>query len=59
MVFDSDRDGILSAAELRRCVNKLGVSLTAEEVNEMVQAYDQDGDGRITYREFRNMMISG
>lgn len=57
-LFDNDRDGILSAAELRRCVNKLGVNLTTDEVNAMLAEYDEDGDGKINYPEFRRMMIS-
>ena len=57
-LFDNDRDGILSAAELRRCVNKLGVMLTEDEVNSMLAAYDEDGDGKINYAEFRRMMVS-
>lgn len=57
-IFDSDRDGILSASELRRCVNKLGVRLTDEEVIKMIEEYDEDGDGKINFGEFRNMMVA-
>ncbi|CAB9521909.1 Putative calmodulin-like protein [Seminavis robusta] len=57
-IFDSDRDGLLSVSEIRRCVNKLGVSLSEDEVSDMVRDYDQDGDNKINYDEFVKMMMS-
>ncbi|XP_078612782.1 uncharacterized protein LOC144882674 [Branchiostoma floridae x Branchiostoma japonicum] len=57
-VFDKDRNGYISAAELRHVMTNLGEKLTDEEVDEMIREADIDGDGQINYEEFVTMMIS-
>lgn len=42
-------DGYISAAELRNVMTTLGEELTKEEVDEMIQDADFDGDGQINY----------
>ncbi|XP_075747472.1 neo-calmodulin-like isoform X2 [Rhipicephalus microplus] len=57
-VFDRNGDGFVSAAELRHVMTTMGEKLTHEEVDEMIREADQDGDGRINYEEFVNMVTS-
>ena len=40
---------MITAAELRHVMTKLGENLTEEEVDEMVREADVDGDGQINY----------
>jgi calmodulin len=60
-VFDRDGDGFIDAAELRAVLTSLGfesgVSAAAEaECQRMIDAYDEDKDGRIDFREFVKLM---
>ncbi|KAJ2492721.1 hypothetical protein IWW37_001167 [Coemansia sp. RSA 2050] len=55
-VFDKDDNGFISAAELRHALTNLGEKLTQEEVDEMIQEADVNGDGQIDYDEFVKMM---
>ena len=43
-VFDKDRDGFISAAELRMIFSALPDKLTEEEIEEMLEADDEDGE---------------
>ncbi|XP_038597257.1 calmodulin-A-like [Tachyglossus aculeatus] len=51
-MFDKDGNGYVSAAELRQVLATLGETLTDEEVDEMIQVADTDGDGKVNYEEF-------
>jgi hypothetical protein len=48
-VFDKDKDGFISAGELRYVMTNLGEKLTDEEVQEMIKEADLDGDGQVNY----------
>jgi len=56
-VFDKNGDGFISADELRSMMSSLGESLTDEEVNEMIDEADTDGDGQVNYQEFVRLMV--
>ena len=56
--FDKDRNGYISAAELRHVMVSLGEKLGDQEVHEMIKEADIDGDGQINYEEFRTMVRS-
>lgn len=57
--FDSDKNGYISAPELRNVMATLGENLSEEEIAEMIREADIDGDGHINYEEFvRVMMVS-
>ena len=43
-VFDKDRDGYISASELRMIFAALPERLSAEEIDEMLEAADEDGE---------------
>lgn len=49
--FDANGDGKISASELGESLKKLG-SVSAEEVQTMMDELDTDGDGFISYEEF-------
>lgn len=48
-VFDKDGSGSISANDLRHIMTNLGDKLPDEEVDEMIQEADLDGDGQIDY----------
>jgi calmodulin len=54
-VFDRDGDGFIDAAELRSVLGSLGFQAAAE-CQRMIDAYDEDKDGRIDFREFVKLM---
>eukprot|EP00475_Leptophrys_vorax_P011553 TRINITY_DN18110_c0_g1_i1.p1 TRINITY_DN18110_c0_g1~~TRINITY_DN18110_c0_g1_i1.p1 ORF type:complete len:972 (-),score=250.87 TRINITY_DN18110_c0_g1_i1:49-2586(-) len=51
-LFDYNRDGFLSPAELFGAVDWLGLKLEAQDVLEIIRTNDIDGDGNISYKEF-------
>jgi calmodulin len=55
-VFDRDGNGFISAAELRHVMTSIGEKLTDEEVDQMIREADADGDGRINYNEFVDLL---
>jgi len=55
-IFDKDGNGLISRDELEQVMRSLGERLTTEEVVEMINEADIDGDGQIDYKEFVNMM---
>merc|ERR1719391_425787 len=56
-VFDSDRDGFITAEELSRVMSGLGEDLTQEELEEMMRWADRDGDGMVGVSEFSSLMF--
>ncbi|CAK8679678.1 unnamed protein product [Clavelina lepadiformis] len=55
-VFDRDGNGYITAAQLRQFMTNLGEKLTDEEVDEIIEEADVDGDGQVNYEEFIRMM---
>lgn len=56
MRFDDDNTKRISFRNLKRVALELGEELTDEELNEMIKAADQDGDGEISKEEFIKLM---
>ena len=60
--FDKDQNGVLSSEEIKQLWNlapsddKTTKKLTENEMNEMIQAMDINGDGQIDYEEFITLM---
>merc|ERR1711907_235389 len=57
-VFDTDGSGSIDRKELKRLMKKLGQALSEAEVDAMMDEVDANGDGEISYEEFKTMMQS-
>lgn len=49
-IFDTDGDGFITRAELRRAMDTIGEKLTEEELDDILRQTDADRDGRIDYQ---------
>lgn len=60
-VFDQNGDGYITEAELRSVLASLGLKQgrTIEECRRMIEKVDIDGDGRVNFKEFKQMMKGG
>ncbi|KAF8093955.1 hypothetical protein N665_0373s0012 [Sinapis alba] len=60
-VFDQDRDGFITGEELKSVMGSLGLKQgkTLEDCKKMIMQVDVDGDGRVNYKEFIQMMKGG
>ncbi|CAF2125473.1 unnamed protein product [Brassica rapa subsp. trilocularis] len=60
-VFDRNGDGFITVDELKAVLSSLGLKQgkTLEECRKMIIQVDVDGDGRVDYTEFRQMMKKG
>jgi len=56
--IDSDGNGKIDPEELKDAMSKMGVKLTAKEVDRMMIEADQDGDGEIDGDEFQDVCIA-
>ena len=57
-VFDKEGNGFISVAELSHVMTSLGEELTEEEVKEMIKEADIDGDGQVSYEDFKKFYLS-
>merc|ERR1711934_1325283 len=55
-LFDDDETGRISFKNLKRVAKELGENMTDEELMEMVDEADRDGDGEINEDEFFRIM---
>ncbi|RCV29043.1 hypothetical protein SETIT_5G451500v2 [Setaria italica] len=58
-VFDADGNGTISATELARVLRGLGESASVAQCRRMIEGVDQNGDGLISFEEFKVMMAGG
>lgn len=60
-VFDQNGDGYITGEELRSVLSSFGLKQgrTMEDCKKMIMKVDVDGDGRVDYREFKQMMKGG
>ncbi|GAB2252104.1 hypothetical protein Droror1_Dr00004951 [Drosera rotundifolia] len=57
LVFDADKNGLISARELSNVLNMLGFDHCGiEECLLMIKGVDKDGDGFVDFEEFKLMM---
>lgn len=55
-LFDDDNTGKISFKNLKRVARELGETMTDEELMEMIEEADRDGDGEINQEEFLRIM---
>lgn len=55
-LFDDDNTGKISFRNLKRVAKELSENLTDEEIQEMIDEADRDGDGEISEDEFLRIM---
>ncbi|KAK9106724.1 hypothetical protein Syun_022735 [Stephania yunnanensis] len=54
--YDRDRNGVISAKELHMVLARLGEGFSVEDCVRMIEGFDSDGDGNISFDEFQRMM---
>ena len=54
--FDRNQDGRLSYEDLRQGFNKSGYRISGEELKELVDKFDMDGDGALDFPEMLTVM---
>ena len=55
-LFDDEKTGLISIKNLRRVAKELGETMDDNELQEMVERADSDGDGLVTLEDFYNIM---
>merc|ERR1711993_35567 len=55
-LFDDDETGKISFQNLKRVAKELGENLTDEELQEMIDEADRNGDGEVDQDEFLRIM---
>ena len=55
-LFDDDETGKITFRNLKRVAKELGENMTDEELQEMIDEADRDGDGEINEEEFLRIM---
>ncbi|KAL3343506.1 hypothetical protein AABB24_027172, partial [Solanum stoloniferum] len=57
-LYDQDSNGLISAAELHQILNRLGESCSVQDCTKMIKSVDSDGDGYVSFEEFKKMMTT-
>jgi Ca2+-binding EF-hand superfamily protein len=57
-VFDTDNSGSIDRKELKRLMKKLGQALSEAELDAMMDEVDENGDGEISFEEFKALMMN-
>lgn len=55
-LLDRDKDGNIDVKELERFILSQGMNIPPEELQELVEKIDSNGDGKIQYGEFKQSM---
>ncbi|OIW03194.1 hypothetical protein TanjilG_11831 [Lupinus angustifolius] len=60
-VFDQNGDGFITGEELSAVLSSLGLKYgkTLEDCKNMIKKVDVDGDGMVSFKEFKKMMKAG
>jgi len=55
-MFDKKKDGVITLKELSNVLRSLNLDPTEEEIKEMIDEVDLDGNGEIDFEEFVTLM---
>ncbi|KAJ4831668.1 putative calcium-binding protein cml27 [Turnera subulata] len=58
-LYDQNKDGLISAAELHQVPNRLGIRCSVEECTKTIKNVDSDADGSVNFEEFEKKMANG
>jgi Ca2+-binding EF-hand superfamily protein len=56
-IFDADGSGFIDRKEMGSLMKKLAQSLSEDEITAIMEEVDIDGDGEVSFEEFKNLMI--
>ena len=54
-VFSKDEEGCIPADEMKFALMNLPGNVTGKEIDEMIETVDKNGDGKISFSEFRSV----
>lgn len=55
-IFDRDKDGYISSAELSMVMKSIGESFNEADIGNLIKEADKDGDGKVNFEEFQAML---
>ena len=56
-LFLLDQDGFLDLSDLEQAGDNLGLKFTRHDFAEMIEEADRNGDGKVNFMEFTNVML--
>ena len=54
--YDKDQNGLLDLEEVKKCMAQFLTSISEDSVANLVDLYDTNGDGMISYEEFLTVL---
>lgn len=51
--FDADNSGFIDKAEIQKVCEALGVEASSADIEDLIKAADDNGDGKISFDEFK------
>ncbi|CAI9753606.1 unnamed protein product [Fraxinus pennsylvanica] len=57
-LYDQDHNGLISSIELHKILTRLGERCTEQDCAGMIKSVDSDGDGCVSFEEFKKMMTN-
>lgn len=55
-LFDENKSQKINFQNLRTIADEIGEAITDDELNEIIEEADKDGDGELNFQEFYNIM---
>lgn len=56
--FDVDNSGYITAENLQEVLTNMGREFSIEDIEKMIKTVDEDGNGKISFEEFENLLLS-